>query len=214
MPPYDPSPANLNYTLVSPLAFGTYYWRVVTTPDAETAGTTCDYKISDVWSFEMKRIQQNATILTDGSVTLTSLANNTVTCDTSLNFSWNAVVGAYNYQIQIDTVNSFDGPDLWDVSGLNLTTTFSTLPPNQVYYWRVRGYNNKCTGEWSDIWNFRKEGVDLQVNLLSQDGSSNSNFDTCNTAINFYLGNSYKCNKISSAIISRFNIYNNYNRYL
>ena len=158
---HDTIHPSTSFTLTNPLAFNTYHWRVITTPDQETSGAFCNTKTSSHWTLHLKKIQQNATILTDGKVTLLTLTDGTISCDTTLNLTWQTVVGADYYEIEIDTQSNFLGADNWTKNGLGTTTSFDTLAPNFTYYWHVRGYNTKCTGEWSDTWSFTKEGVDF-----------------------------------------------------
>ncbi len=75
------------------------------------------------------------------------------------------------------TVDSFKIQIAYD--SIFAQTVFDTVvaqPPVQIrlgilelgqkYYWRVRGYNIKGTGPWSEIWNFRVKTTG--INLISQ----------------------------------------------
>ena len=64
-------------------------------------------------------------------------------------FSW-ADVGAHSYRIQIDTVSTFDSPDLIDkeVDGTSYSHSFTNL---DIWYWRARALPD---GVWTSIWSF------------------------------------------------------------
>ena len=65
-------------------------------------------------------------------------------------FTWSSVPDATGYQIQIDTVPTFDSTGLIDqtLADTSYTRTFTTLG---IYYWRVRALPD---GSYSSIWRF------------------------------------------------------------
>ena len=73
-------------------------------------------------------------------------------------FTWNSVAGASGYQIQIDTVDTFDSPALIDatVTDPNYTATLSL----STWYWRVRALPD---GEFTTAWQVRAAGPVVQV---------------------------------------------------
>jgi hypothetical protein len=73
---------------------------------------------------------------------------------TTLDLAWNAVAGAYAYQLQI--AQSADFSSLFrDYSGVVATSqTVSGFSASTQYFWRVRGANEAGFGSWSEVWSF------------------------------------------------------------
>jgi hypothetical protein len=69
--------------------------------------------------------------------------------------SWNLVIGAIKYQIQVDKTDKFTSPILNTIVAQNTSTNYSDLKPRTNYYWRVRAMNNKDTSAWSDLYVFK-----------------------------------------------------------
>ncbi len=74
-------------------------------------------------------------------------------------FSWAGVPGAAGYEIQIDTVPTFESAGLIDqtVTELSYTHNFTTLGTR---YWRVRAL---LGGDWTTAWTFAVAGPLVQV---------------------------------------------------
>jgi hypothetical protein len=90
--------------------------------------------------------------------TLKSPANNDTAKMPNVTLSWNAISGStgLKYELQLDTVTTFDSPMLKDtVQELLTGYTTSELYFNQVYYWRVRAIDMGETSYWSSTWNFK-----------------------------------------------------------
>lgn len=87
--------------------------------------------------------------------------------------SWLAIAGSLNlqYQVQIDTVPTFNSPALMDVTQ-PLVTAYTTqnLIFGQTYYWRVRAIDGS-TSAWSYTWNFT---VFSQLELSKPSNNANN----------------------------------------
>jgi hypothetical protein len=70
--------------------------------------------------------------------------------------TWDAVIGANAYRVEIATDTSFGGAAvLFDV--VKNQVTLPTLKANQKYYWRVRALEGPLEGDFgpfSAVWNF------------------------------------------------------------
>jgi hypothetical protein len=75
-----------------------------------------------------------------------------IVCNTSVSFVWNDVVGATNYQMQVDNDSDFGSPET-DLGftppthSVSIVLTDNCLPQ----YWRVRAKNACNWGEWSTV---------------------------------------------------------------
>jgi hypothetical protein len=70
-------------------------------------------------------------------------------------FSWNSVLGATQYTIQVSATSSFSSYFINQlVSSTSYTCPFS-FAENTGYYWRVRAENDCRYSEWSATWGFR-----------------------------------------------------------
>lgn len=83
---------------------------------------------------------------------LSSPSANAIVCATSVSFNWNDVVGATDYQFQVDDDVDFGTPiaDLGftpPTHSVSVTLSNSCLPN----YWRVRAKNSCNWGEWSAV---------------------------------------------------------------
>jgi hypothetical protein len=106
---------------------GTWYWRV---RSRDAAGNWSTAWNSRSFMLTMMRSPVNNTVLTISTTTPT----------TRPTFSWNSIVGATTYILQIDTSTAFNSP--LTLEKTNLTTTSYALAQNEalpagVYYWRV-----------------------------------------------------------------------------
>src|SRR5690606_36970271 len=127
-----------NYTGNSLLPNTQYYWRVRAS-DGIYWGA-----YSNVWSFTTNSLE---------NFNLISPANSSTNQEySSLVLDWSDNVGASNYELQIDTTQSFT------TSPLTYTTTNSTytvtLLPSKTYYWKVRAANGTTWGQWTTVWSF------------------------------------------------------------
>jgi spore coat protein A, manganese oxidase len=81
-------------------------------------------------------------------------------------FSWNSVLDAATYRIQIATNPSFLNP-IVDQAGIAATsfTPASPLSAGIVHYWRVSASNVDGTGPWSDIFSFTTSDAGAPVHF-------------------------------------------------
>ena len=94
----------------------------------------------------------------------TLIAPNGTVQSNNVDFSWNNVLNADQYRIQISTssatnadAHDFTNPDIYNQNIGNLTSKSLTLPnlvPGVTYYWHVRGGNNIVGGVYSETWSF------------------------------------------------------------
>jgi len=128
---------------ITGLAAGTtYYWHV----NASDGSTTTSW--SSIWSFTT--VPAGALPVTMPNL-LTPMDQATEQ-STDLNFMWNPVFGATQYQIQIGTDTFFT------VANEMISATSYTganLAQQTNYVWRVRSMNAVNTSAWSPTWRFR-----------------------------------------------------------
>jgi uncharacterized lipoprotein YddW (UPF0748 family) len=119
-----------------------YYWRV----RASNAGGTGDF--SDHFAF------------TTGFPVAPLLVypnNNTSEIPIDPIFTWNAVVSATSYQLQVArSINFAPTSMVFDSSGI-VDTTYSgvVLENNRLFFWRVNATNSIDTGNWSETFKFK-----------------------------------------------------------
>lgn len=86
--------------------------------------------------------------------------------------SWESVLGATSYDIQISLDNTFS--TLVNTTPYTITSTSFTVPEGilegfTVYYWRVRARNLSTVGQYSIPFSFRTAGTPVQeINSLEQ----------------------------------------------
>jgi uncharacterized repeat protein (TIGR01451 family) len=93
--------------------------------------------------------QQTQVVPAPGVPTPLSPANGSSTNNTQPTFTWSAVNGITNYEIQLDIVD----PPLATYSGFNIGTTFKPPAPllYTTYYWRIRSLDEfDIPSPWSD----------------------------------------------------------------
>jgi hypothetical protein len=83
--------------------------------------------------------------------------NNTLTSDYTPMFTWQAVVGAASYIIQVDDNSDFGSTAVNDASSTSPTfTPVDNLDSNKTYYWRVRAVSPAGEmGNWSAVYSLR-----------------------------------------------------------
>jgi len=126
------------------LSFGTtYYWRV-----AFLNGTA-----QSSWS----SVRTFSTVVRPNLISPSN--GETVNINPILQFS--DILGETGYVFQIDTVNTFDSPNLqssttgaFNGSSGVLNVSFGTLPFGTTYYWRVAFLNGTAQSNWSTVRNF------------------------------------------------------------
>ncbi len=97
--------------------------------------------------------------------------NDNSTTSTS-NFVWETVGNLTQYQIQIDSVNSFLSPIINEIIQDKSYTEIEDLNFNQSYHWRVRAINEKGNGDWSSISNFSIKKTYSNTSFLNPIDSS------------------------------------------
>jgi hypothetical protein len=92
---------------------------------------------------------------TPGTPTLMAPTDGSITGDNTPAFEWNGVIGADEYEIQVDNNSDFSSPE----RGETITSTGYTPAAelsDGTYYWRVRGHNTSdgcdAYGSWGDTW--------------------------------------------------------------
>ena len=85
-----------------------------------------------------------------GRVTTTSPSSGTITDDTELTLTWNAVNYGYTYEYQIDDSSRFSSVDYSGTSDVEATSDITDTLETGKWYWRVRAVNeNGTAGSWS-----------------------------------------------------------------
>jgi titin len=113
-----------------------YYWHV----SATNAGGTSDWSAT----YRFATIQ-----LTPSTPTLTFPANGATNQPSGISFSWNSVVGATSYSLQVSTDPNFVTSNYYQGGLLATSQTVTGLAANTVYYWRANATNAGGTSAWS-----------------------------------------------------------------
>lgn len=130
--------AGSQYTPVSALVNGTYYWRVRSTYLCGEGPWT-----AAVWSVTI--------IDTPATPALSSPPDNELTCDDTPAFDWSDVTMATSYNLQVDDNANFSSPVI------NANPTESTHTPGTPlalgsYYWQVRAANQCGGSAYTSSW--------------------------------------------------------------
>ncbi len=114
-----------NYTLVTPLADGTWYWRVACNDSEGDLGY-----FSNIRSITIDTIPPGTPILEDP-------VNGTISGNPSPSLDWSDVSDTYQYVVQLDTVPTFDSVNLRTV--LRSSSYYFPSPDltEGTWYWRV-----------------------------------------------------------------------------
>ena len=122
---------------VGPLNYTNYYWEVNATNGNGTGPWSAP------WAFTV----------TLAPPALSAPANMADGQSVSLSLSWNSVVNASTYDVQVATSNTF-ASTVSDQPGLNaLSAAPAGLAAGTLYYWRVSAVNGNVTA-WSSVWTF------------------------------------------------------------
>ena len=127
------------------LVFGAnYFWRVRAI-DGLASDWTPFRKFTVFSQLELDKPSNNAT----GQACNVSLSRKTKLSNTTIS-------GIANFQLQVDTVNTFTSSGLVDeiVPGTTFSYQLSDLNFNKKYFWRVRALNASSNSDWSETWNF------------------------------------------------------------
>lgn len=118
--------------------YSTYFWRARAFVD-EIPGAW-----SEVWSFRTWLLGPTTTFPDCG---FTNINPNEV------RLVWDRVDGADLYEVQVDELSNFEDPIIIDEISSDRVDV-PGLENEKTYFWRVRGYNEESTGQWSDICEF------------------------------------------------------------
>ncbi len=160
------------YQIPEPLDETTkYYWHV-RSRDAENNLSSW----SNAWNFT-----------TQGPIAapvLVSPANESTDQILSLNCVWNSTLLATSYQFQFSSNSDFS-TTIFDINQVGTTYLVDGLTINSTYYWRVRGYNDFATSDWSEVWSF-ETGNFTFVGTGTDYQTSNTGFVTPSPYSNYY----------------------------
>ncbi|MBY9002044.1 MAG: hypothetical protein KGD64_14085, partial [Candidatus Heimdallarchaeota archaeon] len=135
------------YQVVSSYSDGEYFWRVRA---EDTAGNVGAW--SEIRSVIIDTVGPGAPILV-------SPEQDEILSDSTPLILWNTVADGVEYQLQVDTANTFVSL----VEDITTTNTFYTVLSDLAdgtYFWRVRARDTANNwGAWSSIWSF---SVDLE----------------------------------------------------
>ncbi|MHA1520117.1 MAG: Ig-like domain-containing protein [Promethearchaeota archaeon] len=135
------------------LSDGVNYWRVRACDEAENWG---DW--SNIWTFEIDATPPN-------TPTLFSPIDDAVTNDPNPSFSWESIIDAEEYQIQIDDSATCSSPLQDNFISVSSHTALSLTDGN--YYWRVRSCDIAGNwGDWSNIWSFEIDFTAPDIPIL------------------------------------------------
>ncbi|MCJ8212035.1 hypothetical protein MUY27_20125 [Mucilaginibacter sp. RS28] len=119
---------------------GNYQWRV----RAENGSSQTAYSSPRSFTIFYSSLKQQR-------LQVGAPANNLLTNQSPLTFSWGTLYGATKYHIQIDTANFVDETKLYydkTVPGQQLSVSFSK---DLNYQWRVRAENDTAQSQWSAV---------------------------------------------------------------
>lgn len=152
--PQTYSSSSSNYTVVNLQPNTQYFWRV-------RAGANSNWgTYSAAWSFTTNSLTNFNHV---------SPTNNSINQEfNSLLLDWTNNLGAANYEVQIDSTQTFTtSPATYTASNSQYAVT--NLLPSKTYYWKVRASNGTIWGEWTNPWSFTtkaQSGVSLHSEEL------------------------------------------------
>jgi len=137
-----------------------YYWRA----RVRNAADTSNWSVT--WTFKTEYE------LTTAPSLLLPTDNSTDVSYSSFLIDWDAISNVDSYQYQISTTNDFTS--IIRSGNTSLTDkTITSLTPNTLYYWRVRGENVNGYSPWSTLWSFTTEtAVMVAPTLISPANNS------------------------------------------
>ncbi|MEM4973040.1 MAG: hypothetical protein QXR87_04935 [Candidatus Hadarchaeales archaeon] len=148
-------PAENSYTLV--LDCGIYWWGIW----AAVGGT--EIPPENTWWF---RVSPGWNLLEEWSAPCLapvppplplSPENSSNTNDNTPTLSWTTTLPVDFFQLQVDDQPDFSVPEI----DTQVSETFCEVPalPDNVYFWRVRGFRSGSCSEWSAVWEFRVDTI-------------------------------------------------------
>ncbi len=123
------------YTTPVALTYGDYYWRVKA---IDAAGNESDWSSTRRFTVTLMKTPGNNAVLDDSTPT----------------FTWNAVTGALEYQLNVSSTDDFS--TLYLDRSLSGSTSFTPVDemPNGSYYWRLRYRTTAGWSTWQPTWVF------------------------------------------------------------
>lgn len=179
-----------NYILLSLSPYTVYYWRVRASDGINWGG------YSTIWSFTTNSLE---------NFNMISPPNNSSSQEfSSLQFDWSDNIGASNYELQIDTSQTFTS-SLQTFTTSNSQYTVTNLIPSHVYYWRIRAFSGSAWGQWLTSWSFTTKTKPSSINYLDLSELKiypNSTTDIINIeANNNLIGCQYKLSDNSGKVV-------------
>lgn len=137
-PVYQMYETGNSYQYINSLHYGTeYFWKV----------RACHANDTSSWS-------AIRSFTTTDNINLVSPSNGSTNQDVYIQLDWGTLTGSGTYQVELDTVNTFDSPEYQINETGNSYYYQSELLFGETYYWRVRACHINDTSEWSVIWSF------------------------------------------------------------
>ncbi len=130
-----------DFTVTDLYPYTVYYWQI----KAENNNGYSPW--SEVWSFTTESAVLTAPVLISPENNATGINY------TSVNFSWESVFGADNYNFEISQDDTFT-TGVSDFISSDTSRVLSGLNSGTKYYWRISATDGITTSAWSDIWNF------------------------------------------------------------
>jgi photosystem II stability/assembly factor-like uncharacterized protein len=137
------------FAQIDPLEYQTtYYWRVAS---VDSNDNQSDF--SAAWSF------------TTGlpAVQLVSPADDLLNTEFDLEFVWQSLDLADNYDFELSLNPDMSDPVATEMGTTDLTYMFTGLQDYTEYYWRVRGNTVDEEGTWSQTYSFRTKMLALEL---------------------------------------------------
>ncbi|MCX6132216.1 MAG: FG-GAP-like repeat-containing protein [Ignavibacteriales bacterium] len=148
----------------------TYYWRV----RGKNAGGYGSY--SPTWSL-------TTTVALPSTVMLSLPADGSVGVAVNPMVSWNGVMGAAVYHLELSTSPSFTVLVLEDSTSVTTSRQLAGLQNNTTYYWRMHGKNAAGDGPYSSTWSFTTIIAAPLAAVLQSPGNTATGITTAPTLI-------------------------------
>ncbi|MFH1051249.1 MAG: hypothetical protein V1779_10030 [bacterium] len=116
----------------------TYYWRV--------SALSIDGNFSDWSDTRMFSTKKSNPILT-------SPANNSISVPIDGSLSWDSLIDAVTYNVQLAEDSVFS-TKLLDTVLNGIEVEYPNLSYNTKYFWRVMSIGSQDSSDWSEVWNF------------------------------------------------------------
>jgi hypothetical protein len=135
------STTNPTYTVSTPLSNNTTYsWEVA----AKNAAGVSTYSTSSFTTI----------VAAPGITTLLTPSNAAANVSINPVLSWNKVIGADSYRLQVATDSLFSASVIYDTTLSDTTKLSGALTNNLKYFWRVESVNASGISPWSSIASF------------------------------------------------------------